>query len=105
MPTHAERRVLPYTPREMFELVAAVDRYPEFLPWCVAARVNKNFASAQAQVHRGEIVRGHGARRSAERASLDRRAHQCVSGLDLHPEVAQRVDEVRADGAPHAASA
>jgi len=39
MPTHAERRVLPYTPHEMFELVAAIDRYPEFLPWCVASRV------------------------------------------------------------------
>ena len=41
MPTHAERRVLPYTPQQMFELVAAIDRYPEFLPWCVAARVTK----------------------------------------------------------------
>src|SRR3990172_3340014 len=41
MPTHAERRVLPYTPHEMFELVAAIDRYPEFLPWCVASRITK----------------------------------------------------------------
>ncbi|HEY8879667.1 MAG TPA: type II toxin-antitoxin system RatA family toxin [Roseateles sp.] len=23
-----------YTPREMYELVTAVERYPEFLPWC-----------------------------------------------------------------------
>jgi coenzyme Q-binding protein COQ10 len=41
MPTHAERRVLPYTPQQMFDLVAAIDRYPEFLPWCVAARVTR----------------------------------------------------------------
>jgi len=41
MPYHAERRVLPYTQRQLFDLVADVDRYPEFLPWCVAARVNK----------------------------------------------------------------
>lgn len=39
MPTHAERRVVPYTPEQMFDLVAQIDRYPEFLPWCVAARV------------------------------------------------------------------
>lgn len=41
MPTHAEKRVLPYRPEQMFELVASVDRYPEFLPWCKAARITK----------------------------------------------------------------
>jgi coenzyme Q-binding protein COQ10 len=41
MPTHAEKRVLPYSPRQLFALVADVERYPEFLPWCVAARVRK----------------------------------------------------------------
>ena len=39
MPTHAEKRVLPYTPEQLFDLVAQIERYPEFLPWCVAARV------------------------------------------------------------------
>jgi len=39
MPTHAEKRVLPYTPEQMFDLVAKIERYPEFLPWCVAARI------------------------------------------------------------------
>jgi coenzyme Q-binding protein COQ10 len=41
MPTHAEHRVLPYTPEQMFPLVADVERYPEFLPWCVAARIRE----------------------------------------------------------------
>ena len=41
MPTHAEQRVLPYTPEQLFALVADVERYPEFLPWCVAARVRE----------------------------------------------------------------
>jgi len=41
MPTHAEKRVLPYTQQQLFDLVADVDRYPEFLPWCVAARTRK----------------------------------------------------------------
>ena len=41
MPTHAEQRVLPYRPEQVFDLVAAVDRYPEFLPWCRAARITR----------------------------------------------------------------
>ncbi len=41
MPTHAEKRALPYTPEEMFRLVAEVERYPEFLPWCLASRIRK----------------------------------------------------------------
>ena len=39
MPTHAEKRLLKYSPEQMFDLVADVKRYPEFLPWCVGARV------------------------------------------------------------------
>jgi coenzyme Q-binding protein COQ10 len=39
MPTHAEKRILRYTPEQMFDLVADVRRYPEFLPWCVGARI------------------------------------------------------------------
>ena len=41
MPTHAEQRPLPYTPEQMFDLVAAVERYPEFLPWCTATRIKR----------------------------------------------------------------
>lgn len=44
MPTHAEKRVLPYQPRQLYDLVADVERYPEFLPWCVAARVREREA-------------------------------------------------------------
>lgn len=41
MPTHAEKRHLPYTPEQLYEVVASVDRYPEFLPWCKAARITR----------------------------------------------------------------
>src|SRR5207245_10164524 len=40
-PTHAEQRVLPYTPEQLFALVADIERYPEFLPWCVGARLRE----------------------------------------------------------------
>jgi coenzyme Q-binding protein COQ10 len=39
MPTHAERQVVPYTPEQLFDLVADVGKYPQFLPWCIGARV------------------------------------------------------------------
>lgn len=38
---HAERKVLPFTPKQLFDLVIDVPRYPEFLPWCTAARVRR----------------------------------------------------------------
>jgi coenzyme Q-binding protein COQ10 len=39
MPQHKETRILPYKPDQLFDLVADVGRYPEFLPWCKGARV------------------------------------------------------------------
>ena len=45
MPTHAERRVIAYTPEQLFDLVADVERYPDFLPWCVGARVRSRSAT------------------------------------------------------------
>ncbi|MDI3337333.1 type II toxin-antitoxin system RatA family toxin [Defluviimonas aestuarii] len=39
MPTHSETRVMPYSARQMYDLVADVARYPEFLPWTAAARI------------------------------------------------------------------
>jgi coenzyme Q-binding protein COQ10 len=38
MPTHAEQKHLPYTPEQMFDLVADVESYGDFLPWCIACR-------------------------------------------------------------------
>jgi len=42
MPTHSETRELPYTAQQMYDLVADVARYPEFLPWTAAARIKSN---------------------------------------------------------------
>jgi len=42
MPRHAETRQLPYTPQQMFDLVADVGRYGEFLPWVAAVRVRED---------------------------------------------------------------
>ena len=42
MPRHSEKRNLPYSPEEMFDLVADVGRYQEFLPWVAATRIRSN---------------------------------------------------------------
>ncbi len=39
MPSHSEKRELPYPPEHLFDLVADVEEYPDFLPWCVASRI------------------------------------------------------------------
>ena len=39
MTVHSETRIIPHKPEDLFELVADVKRYPEFLPWCLAARI------------------------------------------------------------------
>lgn len=41
MPTHAEVRTLPHTPEQMFDLVADIESYPQFLPWCLEAKIWK----------------------------------------------------------------
>ena len=42
MPTHAEHKLVPYTAEQMFDLVADVGRYHEFLPWCAASKVRSH---------------------------------------------------------------
>ncbi len=42
MTVHAERKYVPYTPEQMFGLVADVEKYPQFIPWCTALRVRSN---------------------------------------------------------------
>ncbi len=39
MTIHSETRIIHHKPEDLFELVADVKQYPEFLPWCLAARI------------------------------------------------------------------
>lgn len=53
MPTHAERRFLPYSPEQLYDLVADVEDYPNFLPWCIALRVTSR---RDNEIHADMIV-------------------------------------------------
>jgi len=57
VPRHTETRVLPYTPEQLFDLVADVGRYQEFLPWVAATRVRENSATEMV----ADLVVGFGA--------------------------------------------
>lgn len=45
MPQHKETRHLPYSPEQMFDMVADVQAYEEFLPWVTAIRVRSDSAT------------------------------------------------------------
>lgn len=73
MPTHAETRQVPYRAEQMFDLVADVGRYPQFLPWCAAARVRARTESLLL----ADLTIGFGPFREsfASRVGLDRPGH------------------------------
>jgi coenzyme Q-binding protein COQ10 len=70
MPTFSDRQTVPYRPEQLFDLVADVGRYPEFLPWCVGARVR----SRTEQEMVADLTIGFGPFRESftSRVALDR---------------------------------
>ncbi|MEP1612555.1 MAG: type II toxin-antitoxin system RatA family toxin [Roseobacter sp.] len=56
MPTHSEKRTLPYSAQEMYDLVADVAEYPKFLPWCAAARIRSVTAQGDTSVMDADLV-------------------------------------------------
>jgi coenzyme Q-binding protein COQ10 len=56
MPSHSETRTLPYTADQMYDLVADVARYPEFLPWTAAARIRSRKEEGEHEVMLADLV-------------------------------------------------
>ena len=56
MPTHSETKILKYKPEQMFDLVADVNSYPKFLPWCSAARVHSRNMIGKNEVLEADLV-------------------------------------------------
>lgn len=86
MPHHAERRLLPYQPRQLFDLVADIERYPEFLPWCVGARIRHRLQGEKGPVLHADLIIGFKMIRE-----------RFTSRVTLDPE-AGRIDVAFADG-------
>jgi coenzyme Q-binding protein COQ10 len=53
MPTHAEQREMAYSAEEMYALIADIEAYAQFLPWCQAARIRSRKPTEDGE---GEIV-------------------------------------------------
>lgn len=56
MPQHSETRTLPYSAQQMYDLVADVASYPQFLPWCAAARIRSTNATASGAEMLADLV-------------------------------------------------
>ena len=56
MPTHAENRRMPYSAEQMFALIADVEKYPEFLPWCAGCRVRGRRATETGEILDADLV-------------------------------------------------
>jgi coenzyme Q-binding protein COQ10 len=80
MPRHSETRHLPYTPEQLFDMVADIARYDEFLPWVVAVRIR----SSSEQETVADLVVGFNAfkERFTSRVRKDRPGHICVDYVE-----------------------
>ena len=56
MPTHQETKILPYSAEQMYSLVADVAAYPEFLPWCSAARLRSSVVEGPSEILEADLV-------------------------------------------------
>jgi len=60
MPLHRETRILPYTAERMYGIVADIERYPEFLPWCESVHVLKRENEREIEYATAEMTIGYG---------------------------------------------
>jgi coenzyme Q-binding protein COQ10 len=56
MSAHSETKQLPYSAQQMYDLVADVARYPEFLPWTTAARIRSHDDKGDHQVMVADLM-------------------------------------------------
>ncbi|MGD9804787.1 MAG: type II toxin-antitoxin system RatA family toxin [Hyphomicrobiaceae bacterium] len=75
MPRIETTRTIPYTPTEMFDLVADVEQYPRFFPLCEALRVRSRERKGDKDVLVAAMDIGYKAIRETitSRVTLDRR--------------------------------
>ena len=73
MPSHTESRIVPYSADRMFGIVADVESYPQFLPWCTRLRIidreRDNILRAEMEVGFGGIKERYTSRVTLDAAS------------------------------------
>lgn len=53
-----DSRVLPYSPKQIFDLVADIAKYPEFLPWCLGARIGARTREGDREIVMADLIVG-----------------------------------------------
>ncbi len=86
MPSHTEHRHMPYSAEQIFDLVADVARYPEFLPWTAAARIRTRKPIEGGEQLEADLV-----------ISFKVFRERFGSRVELYPE-ARRIDTAYLDG-------
>lgn len=56
MKKHEDCRILPYSPQEVYAVVADIAKYPEFLPWCQAARIRRAWEEGSEKWAEADLV-------------------------------------------------
>ena len=70
MPSFRTTRRVPFTPRQMFDLVADVERYPEFLPLCEGLTVVSRAREGEVDVLTADMTAGYKAIRETFRSRV-----------------------------------
>jgi coenzyme Q-binding protein COQ10 len=80
MPGHHEKRFLPHSAEQMYDLVADVSRYAEFLPWVSAVRVRSDTPTEMV----ADLLVGFRSLRErfTSRVKKERPGHICVEYVD-----------------------
>ncbi len=86
MPTHAEKRRMPYSADQMYALIADIERYPEFLPWCSGCRIRARRSDTTREVVEADLI-----------ISFKVFRERFGSRVTLHPE-ARKIDVAYLDG-------
>jgi coenzyme Q-binding protein COQ10 len=86
MPTFTTRRRVPYTPRQMYDLVADVERYPQFLPLTEGLRIRTREKAGPPEVFTADMTVGYKAIRET-----------FLTRVSLYPEV-PKVEACYIDG-------
>jgi len=75
MPQHFEQRYLPYSPEHLFALVADIESYPDFLPWCLGARIIKR----DGNIVTADLIVGYKSFREQFRSIVTLKASELIS--------------------------
>lgn len=80
---HTESRVFNYHPKDLYNIVADIESYPEFLPWCEAARVLWRRANKlQAQLIIG--YKGINSRYTSEVTLIEPKTRNSDCAIQVH---------------------